>query len=65
MLLASWVDLEHKHVRSEAVQLIAVAADVKHGRAHVGSWLTRLSMSLAVPVGVLGVVEAPALLPEL
>lgn len=55
MLLGSSLALEHRHGRSAATQLIALAADSRHGRAHVGSWLTMLSTSVAVLVGVFAV----------
>lgn len=52
MLVVSWSALEHMHVRSVVVQLMAAAAELRHGSAHVGSWLTRLATSAEVLAGV-------------
>lgn len=54
--MASSLDLEHKQGRSEAVQLIAVAAELRQGSAQVGNCSTRLEISVEVEV----VVEAVA-----
>lgn len=62
MLLASSLDLEHKQGRSEAVQLIAVAAELRQGRAHVGNWSTRLEISVVVLLAAVAVVDIIALL---
>lgn len=50
--------MEHKQGRSEALQLIAVAAESRQGSAHVGNWSTRLAISVVVLLGVVAVVEA-------
>lgn len=62
MLLASSLDLEHKQGRSEAVQLIALAAELRQGRAHVGNWSTRLEISVVVLLEAVAVVEVVTLL---
>lgn len=61
MLLASSLDLEHKQGKSEAVQLIAVAAELRQGRAHVGKLSTRLEKSVVVLLDAVAVVEVVAL----
>lgn len=62
ILVASSLDLEHKQGRSEAVQLIAVAAELRQGSAHVGNCSTRLEISVEVLVEAVAVVEMLALL---
>lgn len=48
MLAPNSFALEQRHGRSEVVQLIAVAAVSRQGRAHVGSMLTMLAMPVPV-----------------
>lgn len=49
-------DLEHRQVRSGAVQLMSVAASSRHPSAQDGSWETRLrrSVVLLAEVDVVG-----------
>jgi len=61
MEVTSWSDLEHRQVRSEAVQPIVVAEELRQVRAHWGSWLTTLLRSpLPVEVGAEPVVTGVA-----
>lgn len=42
MDVTSWLDLEHRQVRSEALQPMVEADELRQVMAHWGSWLTRL-----------------------
>lgn len=44
----SWEDLEHRQDRSEAVQLMLVAASSRQSKAQDGSWETRLRSEVVV-----------------
>lgn len=46
MEVTSWSDFEHRQVRSEAVQPMVDAEELRQVIAHWGSWLTRLLRSL-------------------
>jgi hypothetical protein len=50
-------DLEQRHGRFEVVQLIAVAAVSRQGRAHMGSMVTRLATSVPVDSAAVAIVE--------
>lgn len=63
MDVTSWSDLEHRQVRSEALQPIVDAEELRQVMAHWGSWLTRLLRSpplLPVEVGAVVVVGVAA-----
>lgn len=48
----SWSDLEHRQVRSEALQPMLVAVESRQVRAHEGTWLTILLRSPPLEVEV-------------
>lgn len=62
MLVVRSFALEQRHGRSEVVQLIAVAADSRQGRAHVGSMLTMLARPVPVEEAAVVIVVGTTLL---